>query len=412
MKRLTGLYVLLIAAQFTHAQLADSLQALAQRMGVAGLSVVAVEKGELSGVWHTGLRDVERGLPVTDSTRFRVASVSKLVTVTGLMLLYDEGKFDLDDDVSAYLGFPLRNPSYPDVPITFRMLASHTSGIRDGSAYDGFLGDTYRAAVPVPVKELFVPGGSHFSEDMWQAHPPGTYFFYCNANYGLIGTLIERMSGQRFDVFMRDRLLKPLGIGGSYAVADLDSIAQLAVLYRKTEGKWTPQADHFQGKKPEPRNLEGYQPGTNGFVFGPQGGLRISALELTRILQLHLGAGKFEGKRFLSKKAIRLMHQPTWTYNGRNGESYHNLFTCWGLGVQITQNQPGGDVIWPGVALRGHLGEAYGLLSGLFFDPKTRSGFIFMLNGWENPEKGTYSSVYLVEEEIIRMVREAVFSTE
>ena len=82
-----------------------------------------------------GRVDGERSWPMTMDSRFRMASVSKMFTVFTLMELAEAGKLSLDDDVSEYLGFRLRHPSYPDVPITLRMLASHTSGLRDGRVY-------------------------------------------------------------------------------------------------------------------------------------------------------------------------------------------------------------------------------------------------------------------------------------
>ncbi|MBR6013796.1 MAG: beta-lactamase family protein [Selenomonadaceae bacterium] len=79
-----------------------------------------------------GKRNIEKNLPVTEQTKFRVASVSKMFTMFGIMKLVDEGKINLDEDVSKYLGFELKNPNFPDEKITVRMLASHTSTIRDG----------------------------------------------------------------------------------------------------------------------------------------------------------------------------------------------------------------------------------------------------------------------------------------
>ena len=100
---------------------------------MTGLSVVATCRGEITDVFHYGLRDIARNLSVDNSTIYRVASISKHIGTIGLMQLYEQGLFKLDDDVSGTLGFKLRNPYFPDKPITFRQVLSHQSSIREGS---------------------------------------------------------------------------------------------------------------------------------------------------------------------------------------------------------------------------------------------------------------------------------------
>jgi CubicO group peptidase (beta-lactamase class C family) len=129
--------------------------------------------------------------------------------------------------------------------------------------------------------------GEHFQSDNWRGEKPGTFFTYTNAGFGLLGTLVEKLSGRRFDEYMKSEVLDPLGIVGSYNVADVENIDDVAVLYRNLDDGWTPQADNFQGVKPEPANLDGYVPGTNGLLFGPQGSLRVSVLDLAKIMRVH-----------------------------------------------------------------------------------------------------------------------------
>lgn len=198
------------------------------------------------------------------------------------MKLWESGNFSLDDDVSEALHFTLRNPSFPNTPITYRMLLSHQSSIVQGSKYDQFLSDTYNLDPPPTVQQLLTPGGLYYSADIWLDKEPGTYFAYSNTNFGLLGTIIEDLSKLRFDIYMRKNILGPLNITGSYNVRDLTDISDLAVLYRNE----TPQADDFGGVMPPERNLTSYNIGTNGFIFGPQGGLRIDARELGHILNL------------------------------------------------------------------------------------------------------------------------------
>ena len=118
---------------------------------VPGLGVIAFKNGEEVYSNFLGFRNIYQQKPITRYTKLRVASVSKMFTMFTIMQLVDEGKIDLDTDVSEYLGFRLRNPNFPDMPITVRMLASHTSTLRDGKIYS--LPPQYS------IEEFFKPSG-------------------------------------------------------------------------------------------------------------------------------------------------------------------------------------------------------------------------------------------------------------
>lgn len=383
------------------AQLQSSINNIKQQYNLMGISVVTVCNGDIGDVCHAGLKDYTRNLPVDDSTVYRIASISKLATAVGMMKLYEQGLFQLNDDISDYLGYTFRNPSYPQTPVTFAMLLSHTSGIQDGSGYSSFLGATYNNPNPPNISSLFLSGGSYYTSDMWMNRTPGTYFTYSNANYGVIATLIEKISNQRFDLYMKSQVFDPLGIAGSYNVAHISNINNIAVLYRKSGSNWSAQADNYQGVAPTPVNLSSYVPGTNGFVFGPQGGLRISPSDLARIMQVLINDGEYNGTVILNPATVSLMTTAQWTYNGSNGDNYYGLFRSWGLGIQITTQTSGGDIIYPSVTMYGHCGEAYGLISDFYYDPVRRNGLVFMTNGAFNGYTvGTSSAFYTVEESV------------
>ena len=128
-------------------------------MPVPACGVMAFRDGKLLYQGCKGRRRIdaehpESDLPFEMNTRFRTASISKVFVALGVMRLVEHGTLDLDRDVSDYLGFPLRNPSYPDTAITLRMLLSHTSSIRDGSAY----------SIPPEdnIEQFFLPSGKYF----------------------------------------------------------------------------------------------------------------------------------------------------------------------------------------------------------------------------------------------------------
>ena len=191
-----------------------------------------------------GRRVVERALPVTRDTRFRAASVSKMFTVFSVMQLVEQNKINLDGDADDYLGFELRNPNQPQKKITVRMLASHTSSIRDGKIYS--------SPPAVSVEEFFQPdgrffeGGAHFG-----AEPVGEFFSYSNLNYGLLGTIIEVVTKTRFDIWQKENILRQLDARADYVPANLAraDFELLGAIYRK-ENFWRAQMDDFKGIQP------------------------------------------------------------------------------------------------------------------------------------------------------------------
>jgi CubicO group peptidase (beta-lactamase class C family) len=307
-----------------------------------------------------------------------------------------------------YIGFNIRNPNYPSEPITFRMILSHTSGLQDGTGYSYFLQATASQSPPPPISSLLVPGGTFYTADMWLPKLPGTWFNYANINFGVAATLIERISGIRFDIFTRDSILLPLGITGSFNVNDIGNINNVSVLYRNS----IPQMDNYQGVPPVPVNLSGYVIGTNGMIFSPQGGLRISAPDLCNFMVMQAQQGIYNNIRILDTSTVALMHDIQWDYNGANGNNYYNLFRRWGLGFHLTTNTPGGDIVIEGVPMTGHPGEAYGLISDMYFEKEKLFGLVFITNGYSGTTgyiHGNYSAFYLPEEAVFTAIRDDHF---
>jgi len=407
----------LCSAQNWNDILSSRLQKIRTQYSLVGISVAAIKNGKIVAVGSAGLADIGRSIAVTENTMYRIASISKTVTATALLQLYEQGKFSLDEDVSPYLGFTLRNPSYPDVPITFRMLLSHTSSVQDGGGYNGFL-TASTGTNPPPISTVLVPGGTYFTSNIWRSNRPGTYFAYTNLGFCIVGTLVEAISRERFDQYCLNHILKPLGLQGSYNVSDIQNIGDVAVLYRTSGGAWIPQADNYGGVRPAPRDMSSYIIGTNGAAFGPQGGLRISAKDLAVFMIARMSGGVYQGVRILRDSTARLMNQPVWTYNGSNGDTYYGLFRQWGLGTHITTNAAGGDIVVAGKTMGGHAGEAYGLISDAYFELKNNEfGIVFITNGRDGSYRlGTSSAFYDVEEtvfaEAYSVINEIVSSAE
>lgn len=338
-----------------------------------------------------GFADRRTGRRMTADDPIRVASVSKIATALTVMRLVEQGRLDLDADVSLLLGWTLRNPAFPDRAITLRQLLSHTSSVRDN-------GENYVVRFGRMLRPQAEPASS-FDLD----HPPGSFFQYSNLNFGIVGQVVERATGERFDRVARREVLDPLGLDACFNWATCgDSAAARAVVLYEEDG--SPLLDDLQGRPPacpvfvEPGTactLDRYEPGTNGALFSPQGGLRISASGLSVIGRMLLNDGRHGAQAFLSPASIRTMTAPQWRFDGTNGVTDEGFYCSYGLGIQLIPAAGSGcrdDLFGGGRRAFGHAGEAYRVRSGLWLDPEKKVGIAFVAaNNGKSPPAGRTS---------------------
>jgi CubicO group peptidase (beta-lactamase class C family) len=371
---------------------------------------------------------------MTLDSPMRVASISKHIAVLGFLQLLERGRLGLDDDASDHLGFRLRHPLYPDAVITLRRLLTHTSGLRNGPSYPVPYGR--------PLSAALLPGGVQYDQGGWwspMGQPPG-WFEYADVNFAAIAQVMERASGQRFDHYMTEHVFQPLKLDCGYNWSGVSQAARdrAATLYRKGKdeahfvpnGPWVAQIDDPPPNAPAvsgprapeigDRPLDAYELGTNGFVFAPQGGLRISAKDLARLARLLAANGTLDGVQIVPPQSLALARRPQWTYDRAkpNGAPYGGGgILAYGLGTSILTATPGrqGDDLFAGCAgWVGHLGEAYGLLSGLWINPRGGGGMVYMLSGVSSsPEAnaGARSAFTRQEEALARLSRVAGTTT-
>lgn len=381
---------------------------------LASLSVLALRHGRPLYQAQFGQRSIAAHLPADADTLYRIASISKLMTTIGVMRLIEAGKLELDADVGQYLGFSLRNPHFPARAITLRTLLTHTSSLRDDAGYSWPLATA--------LSTILVPGAPGYGAGaMWSGDAgPGDFFTYCNLGWGVIGTIMERVSGERFDLLMQRLLLSPLGIHGGYnpSLFSAADLARVATIYRKrtvdtevwdSAGPWIAQADDFSVRPPQPpAGIDSYVHGANATPFSPTGGLRISANGLGVVMQMLIAGGVHRGVRILQPGTIALMFGPQWTYDAAhpNGATNNGLFLAWGLGNEHFIDAPGSRLIDGGGFDNavGHLGDAYGLRSMFLFDRASGTGFVVLVGGTSSePDaiKGSHSALARFEERIL-----------
>jgi CubicO group peptidase (beta-lactamase class C family) len=335
-----------------------------------------------------GLADRARRRALTVDDPVRIASISKLVVGLGVMRLVEECRLDLDRDVSDYLGWRLRNPAFPETRITLRLLLSHRSGLRDEVDYAIPLGKSVETAVA--DAKAFDP-----------AHAPGTFFRYSNLNFPVVASVMEAVSGERFDPLMARLVLAPLGLDAcfNWTTCSDAAMARAVVLYA---GDGAVLRDDLGGFRPDcpvvpaadgSCDLRSYRLGSNGALFSPQGGLRISARDLAAVGRLLLNRGKHDGRVFLRPESIDALLAPHWRYDGANGATEAGFYCAYGLAVQkLPVPEVAGcrdDLPGDGRALSGHAGDAYGVRSGLWIDPERGEGIAYLsANNGEDPPGG------------------------
>lgn len=328
-------------------KVASDIQEIMKKFEVVGLSVAVVKKGEIVYNESFGLKDNISKEPLNNDHIFRIASISKSFSATSIMQLVEAGKLNLDDDISNLIGFPVRNPNFPDQKITLKMMMSHTSSLNDSQGY--FTLDVINPEKNPDWKKCF------------SKNAPGTNYEYCNLNYNMIGTVIEKYSGERFDNYVKTHILNPLGLYGGYNVDSLDA-SRFASLhtYDSATKTLSPSPAAYATKREERLN---YKLGYSTPIFSPTGGMKISATDLAKYMTMHMNFGKYKGRRIISKKSAKIMQTKISEEEG--------------YGLALSNRE---DVI-PGEMMTGHTGSAYGLYSAMFFNPKEKFGIVVITNG-------------------------------
>lgn len=324
--------------------------AILRKNRAIGASFILVPPGKREETFHFGYARLKPDIPVTKDTCFRIASVSKLVMSFGALSLAEDGLLDPDEDVSRYLGYPLRSPHAPDIPITMRMLLTHTSGICDDGPYA-----TRGMQSGCTLRELLEDPAS------FRSYAPGSAFYYSNLGAGAAGVVMERAAGMPFDDILRQRVFAPLDIRASYDPRRITPAKDLANGY-SVRGILPPKlkyhAAQLSARPPE--------------LFVPEQDYLIAAgrmitdsrgmAQLVRLLASDDGLGVVSSAS---------LHEIRSLQDGKPGI----LSAGRGLNTAFLPD------VFDGFSPVGHQGVAYGMCAELFADPKTGAGVGVMTSG-------------------------------
>lgn len=326
---------------------------------VAGISACIIKNNKVAWQGSFGMANVEEKVPVTSNTLFMLASVSKTITGTALMHLYDKGKFKLDDDINKYITFKVRNPAFPDFPITFRMLLNHSTSFDDNRHYIDSLyvyGDSMEPKLVELVRRFYDKNGKYYNVKNYTNNKPGEKYHYSNLNYVFIAYLVEKISGKPFPLYCKENLFDPMEMketGWFLKGLDTTHIAYNYVFDNRTETK--------------KRRIKHY--GWPGYADGC---LRTSLPQYTNLILMLLNKGNFNGKQILSPQTVS------------------SIFSLQNIDLS---GAPNGMVKVSGMGLTWHYlsvftssyyyhtGGGTGITTFAFIDPVTKSGAVALITG-------------------------------
>lgn len=349
---LTTLFSFFCQASNNYEVLNSRIQELMKESEAIGVSVIAIKDNKVcyqeTFGYNPDYNDTTKRIPIRRKDVFRIASISKTFVATAIMQLVEKGQIKLDDDINNYLNFRVRNPRYPEVPITVRMLLNHHSSITD------YQYGKYRNRL-----DMFKQGDVQDIEPFFEEYKPGAKYKYSNYGYNLLGAIIENVTQTRFDTYIEKNILKPLRIKGSYNVSKIDNKRFVwAYDYDQQKEKYKRSPNMYKSFENE---MDDYILGESTAIFSPCGGMKLSVPDLAKYMLMHMNYGKYKGKRILTKESEELL--------------WKTVSNKYGLGFMHSEYS------LTGIDLIGHQGGAYGIHSAMFFNPKDKFGFIVICNG-------------------------------
>ena len=332
---------------------------------MVGSNVLFLRKDGYVETVSTGYASLEKNILSHPNSIYRIASISKVIVAVGLLKLYEKGLVDLDEDVSKYLGFKVRNPKYEEQKITLRMILTQTSsiiddGICDNGIYKGYDGSncTYDF---IKLEELLTKGSKHFYKG-YSDHAPGSEFIYSNLGCGILACVCEKITNKYFPDYIIECLLNPLDIKSGFRLENISYPENLVGHYLYENNQFKLYRDYESFKKVQCLK---YPLGEN--YRGVAGGLYISSIDLSKIMSMLMNKGIYNNVRILEEETVKEMETVWWE----------------GLPSDPTYRKKGLQMIildqFTNLPLKGHFGNAYGLRSFMLYNDN--GGIIFLCNG-------------------------------
>ena len=334
---------------------------------IPGLIGCIIQNGEITWSNSYGYSDIEDKDTMNIDNITIIASISKTITSTAVMQLWEKGLIDLNTDINRYLPFALHKPNHLNDSITIAQLLTHTSSIKDaGMTYS----NSYSCGDPtISLREwifnYFDPKGLYYDEkENFYIWSPGNGYDYSNIGFGLLGYIVEEVSGIPFNEYFKNNIFNPLGMkntGWFLQEIDTSRLVTPYVFVNKDEdwGEWIYRLSKNKNIKQLPSD-ENFPLCQFGYFNYPDGSLRTCIKDLSKFLISFMNAGKLNDVKVLSNETIKMILSLQLDNNETQG-------LCW--------FKMGNHDIW------GHSGYDHGIATQMYFSRESNIGIITFQNG-------------------------------
>lgn len=350
----------------------DLVLSLMKESAIPAMAIAKIERGKVNYTTAFGMANIEKKEEATVNTLFNIASISKPILGVVLLKLVEQQKLDLDADINDYLSFEVKNPHFPDNIITVRQITTHTSGIADYYDINSFaINKDSSVSLSQHLKSFLTPEGSKYNGgEYFLQNKPGEVRKYSNLAAGLAGQLVEDITGQTLAEFSKEYLFPLVGMGNSswklndLALSDIATpyeIEQCIPILNICANTEEMELNHVIGElfNPPFRNKNFIAYPHFGNPQYPDGGVRTSIEQLSQFMALILTNTTLTGEKLLSD------------------ELYTEMFELQ-LAPSISDSQ---RFFWRDKSgLTGHMGSDLGVFSAMYFDIKSKTGYIILMN--------------------------------
>jgi CubicO group peptidase (beta-lactamase class C family) len=313
-----------------------------KRTEMPGLACVAVKEDSIVHFEYRGYANLKDKVEISSQTRMLVGSVSKTITLTAIMQLYDKSLIDLDADINSYLPFEVRNPRYEDVPITVRMLLTHSSSISESYISSSLW---FQGFVDFPETQMsfqqnyLTTDGKYYSKDNYSNKKPGTTFLYSNVSISLLACLVEYITGEDFNDYCKSNIFTPLGMSKTTWLYSETPEHEMAIPYA---------------------NIAIINPSSPFVVlpYYPAGQLITTVKDLSKFMRAYIMDGTYNDYQLLKPQTVDLILND---YKDGQGLIFH-------------KSNMGKFTVW------GHCGFIPGVSAEMYFNRENNIGYITITN--------------------------------
>lgn len=337
-------------AEDTELTLDEQTDKIFRKFKVTGGAVVILKDGERVYERYYGVKNKNAQTPVDENTYFRLASVTKMVSGLGAMKLVEEGKLALDAPIGEALGFDVVNPYAADIPVTLRMLMTHTAAFKENGGF--------------AAQSRTLPSILSDRDNRWgnfEKRASGKKYVYSNFGAGTVGAMMEGVTGQSVNAYMQENIFEPLGIEAAYAPSLLSNPDDVASLYT-AKGKLFKAASAYLRE-----TYEDFADPERHFRT-TIGALWMRPRDLATVTQVLCSGGMANGVQLLAPETVELMRADQTGVGNVYADEY-------GLFVKRVPNLVEGKMMY------GHQGTSEGIVCNAYYSPEDDFVFVLMTNG-------------------------------